>query len=465
MRIANEMLLIKGLSADHKEQLNMLDEQDPETSCSAIMGTDADEKKPAGKTVPYDPMAVTWLDNYSDTMDKVWARVPEMVRPVVVFLAVFTMGATMRGRRRRACPALRCKVWRCILATVPSAGTNNDSAAGGKREWLIILVHCLKYLGIIHGDGNTNFSRASWSEITLESLHLKNMPYFWIAACAVSYGMYFAIGGFLHWYYYMNRRDKAHEWKCQPEHFLPPDLERHEILCGSFSLMLTSSFSGVVACWISNGGWSTVYYEFGEYSWAWWFAQWPVIFIYQDYMTYWLHRIYHIPFFYKRFHKLHHKYKQPTAFSVTAIHPFEIMHIQITLMLPLVAIPTHFVPFYAIVLYTYYHGIIDHSGINFKAQWWQPWQPDAIFHDNHHQYFHVNFGFNCYIWDKIHGTYRRKDRIYTEDTFYGQGKSLKEASKEEIMNDLKERESENPLAYRSKTLDFKITDNELKKLR
>lgn len=57
--------------------------------------------------------------------------------------------------------------------------------------------------------------------------------------------------------------------------------------------------------------------------------------------------------------------------------------------------------FYGILIYTYYHGIIDHSGITFKAQWWQPWQPDAIFHDNHHQYTHVNFGFNMYLWDKV----------------------------------------------------------------
>lgn len=59
------------------------------------------------------------------------------------------------------------------------------------------------------------------------------------------------------------------------------------------------------------------------------------------------------------------------------------------------------VPFYIVVVYTYYHGILDHSGVNFKSFWWQPWQPDAIFHDNHHQYFHVNFGFNIQIWDKV----------------------------------------------------------------
>ena len=59
------------------------------------------------------------------------------------------------------------------------------------------------------------------------------------------------------------------------------------------------------------------------------------------------------------------------------------------------------VPFSFILMYTYYHGIIDHSGITFKRQWWQPWQPDCIFHDNHHQYFHVNFGFNIEYWDKV----------------------------------------------------------------
>ena len=63
------------------------------------------------------------------------------------------------------------------------------------------------------------------------------------------------------------------------------------------------------------------------------------------------------------------------------------------------------VPYCVILLYTYYHGIIDHSGIAFQRKWWQPWQPDAMFHDNHHQYFHVNFGFNIEFWDKASAIY------------------------------------------------------------
>nr|CAD7201735.1 unnamed protein product [Timema douglasi] len=386
-----------------------------------------DESATKKRSVPYDPMAVTWMDNYSETMDKIWERVPEFSKPFIVFLAVFIMGATMRG------------------------------------EWLVVLVHLLKYMGVHNDVTMGNLTQVRWSEVTMESLHLNNLVYYWIGTSTISYTMYFAIGGFLHWYYYLNRRDRPHEWKCQPEKFLPPDLERNEIILGSLSLLVTNTVSALTACYISNGGWSYVYHDFSEYSWAWWFLQWAVIFVYQDYMTYWIHRVYHTPFLYKNFHKMHHKYKQPTAFSVTAIHPVEILHIQITLMLPIFFIPLHFIPFYAVALYTYYHGIIDHSGINFKAHWWQPWQPDAIFHDNHHQYFHVNFGFNCSIWDKIHGTYRRKDRIYTEDIYYGKGKALNEVSENELMNDIKERKSENPLAYRNNNMEFELTEEDIKK--
>lgn len=66
-----------------------------------------------------------------------------------------------------------------------------------------------------------------------------------------------------------------------------------------------------------------------------------IVFFLQDYTTYILHRMYHTPFLYKHFHKLHHKYTYPTAFSVTAIHPVEILHIQLTMCLPLFTVPVH----------------------------------------------------------------------------------------------------------------------------
>ena len=67
-----------------------------------------------------------------------------------------------------------------------------------------------------------------------------------------------------------------------------------------------------------------------------------------------------------------------------------------------------------------------------------------------------------YNFFQIHGTYRQKDRIYNEDTFFGQGKSIKEASEDELQKDLTERVSENPLAYSGNKLHFELTQDDIR---
>jgi len=334
----------------------------------------------------FDPMTegVKWSERHADKIERFWNIMPDYLSKFIATLAVFTFGATLKG------------------------------------EWVIILVTAMKqWSGNYNSIGNETERQMTMSEVfSLEKLKMNDWMHFWIGANIVSYGMYFIIGGFLHWYFYVQRRHKASEWKLQPTKWLSPELELHEIMVGTFALFVTGTYSATLACYIYNGNPCTIYYQMDQYGWAWFFLQFPVIFVYQDYTTYIMHRMYHTPFLYKHFHKLHHKYKQPTAFSVTAIHPVEIMHIQLTMCLPLFTIPVHWFPFYVVAIYTYYHGIIDHSGINFKAQWWQPWQPDADFHDKHHEFFHVNFGFNIQIWDKIHGTTMKKNRVYTEETFH-----------------------------------------------
>lgn len=311
-------------------------------------------------------------------------------------------------------------------------------------DWLVVTVHLLKQMNALPND--TNASKNSFDE-ALAKFYLKDVSQFWISAMISGFGIYFCMGGFLHYYYYVWKRDHPELWKCQPERWLSTELELDEIKYGCRSLLVTNTWSALIACYIRNGGYSTVYYDVDTYGWLWFFLQWPAIFLYQDYITYWMHRWFHMPYLYQRFHKRHHRYKQPTAFSVTAIHPVEITAMQLVLTVPLFTFPVHWVAFYVIALYTYYHGIVTHSGINLKAHWWQPWQPDAVFHDNHHQYVHVNFGFNCYYWDMIHDTYRKPDRVYNENIYYGRGKSITEISKEELQRELNERLTETKTAY------------------
>ncbi|KAF9410056.1 hypothetical protein HW555_010750 [Spodoptera exigua] len=356
---------------------------------------------------------VKWIEKYGENLENFFERLPEFISTFIATLAIFTFGATLRG------------------------------------EWVVILVTALKQL--TGQTQNTTNATAILELFSSRNLKMENFSMFFIGAHAVSLSTYFLIGGFLHWYFYMNRRHRAKEWKIQPDKWLSPELERHEVMVGTISLLIVGSFSAFLACYIYNGNPSTVYFQFDEYGWLWFFLQFPVIFLYADYTTYILHRLYHTPWLYKHFHKLHHKYKQPTAFSVTAIHPFEILHVQLTSCLPLFTIPVHWLSFYSVAIYVYYHGIIDHSGINFKAQWWQPWQPDAEFHDQHHEFFHCNFGFNMSLWDKLHGTMRKQNRAYTEDTYHGEAPSIDSPEGKAIL-------AENPDLIESKVLQEEIPE-------
>lgn len=152
-------------------------------------------------------------------------------------------------------------------------------------DWLLILVHFIKYLR--HGqEAETNSTSNEeldklFSEFSLKDYKLEGLPYYLLPATAISYIMYLGVGGFLHWYYYVRQRDRPEEWKCQPNKWLSPELERHEIILGSFSLLLGSIVSGTLSCYIMNGGWTYIYYDFSQYGWIWAVLQWPAIFIWQ----------------------------------------------------------------------------------------------------------------------------------------------------------------------------------------
>jgi len=345
-------------------------------------------------------------------LDKDWSTMPDYITSGLLSGLVFIMGITMRG------------------------------------DWMMFLAHYRRSQDSqLESFMDSNTTEPTELGLWLQERFTGLWPDYIVGATVVSYLFFFGIGGFLHVYYYVMQKDNAEDWKCQPNKWLSKKDEIHEIIVGWFSLTIGSVLSAALATWVINGGYTTIYYEFAKYGYLWALIELPFVFLLTDYITYWYHRVYHLPFLYKHFHKLHHTYKQPTAFSVTAIHPVEFLSIQMIYIMPMFVIPIHAVAYCGMLGYIYYHGILDHSGITFKKLWFQPWQPDCIFHDNHHQYFHVNFGFNVELWDKMHGTVRQKDKIYREDIFYGNGKDISEATREELEADEQQRHDENPLAY------------------
>lgn len=66
---------------------------------------------------------------------------------------------------------------------------------------------------------------------------------------------------------------------------------------------------------------------------------------------------------------------------------------------------------------------------------------------------------------QLHGTFRQKNRIYSEDIFYGKGKALNEVSAEVLERDLAERRSENPQAYRRNINENELTESDIRNLK
>jgi lathosterol oxidase len=236
---------------------------------------------------------------------------------------------------------------------------------------------------------------------------------------AVGLAMYWGISGFFQLVYYRGQRERAAEWKIQPQRWLSPKMARQQLLLGSGNVVLASLLSGIFAGHLAAGGSSAVYFGLREHGLLTSVVATVVYFLFTDMGLYWAHRVLHRPRLFRLIHRIHHRYTSPTAFTAMAVHPIELLTYQGVMLLPLFVLPVHVVGLIAVLLFQNYVAMVDHSGIELHS--WLPWQPPTRFHDDHHVYFHVNYGQNLSVWDRIFGTHRREGRVYGVDVFGGKG--------------------------------------------
>ena len=78
-----------------------------------------------------------------------------------------------------------------------------------------------------------------------------------------------------------------------------------------------------------------------------------------------------------------HSYHSPTPYAAIAMSPFEMAFYQIIFLCPLFLFPINGLVFISVLVYIYYFSLIDHSGIKMESMF--PWQPNTMFHDDHHK--------------------------------------------------------------------------------
>ena len=238
-------------------------------------------------------------------------------------------------------------------------------------------------------------------------------------AIAGGLGMYLGIAGAFHLLYYRARRERAAEWKCQPKRWLSPKQSRQQLLLGTSNMLGASIASGFFCAYLAGGGRSAVYFDLRDHGPLFAVGGTVLYFLLTDAGLYWAHRTFHRPLLFRYIHRYHHRYTSPNAFTAMAMHPLELATYQSIMLLPLFVLPVHVAGLVLVLVYQNYVALVDHSGIDLHS--WLPWQPPTRFHDDHHVYFHVNYGQNMGVWDRIFGTYRREGRVYGASVFGGRG--------------------------------------------
>ena len=135
-----------------------------------------------------------------------------------------------------------------------------------------------------------------------------------------------------------------------------------------------------------------------------------------DTWSYWTHRLLHIRWFYVRFHKAHHEYKQPTGIASVLTHPIEsFFQNQMSLWLVPILLPeTHLVTLSIWTAIRAYLTVNEHAGYDLPyvgLQYWAPWlMSGARLHDYHHEQGKWNYGTIFSLWDRLMGTHRPNNK-------------------------------------------------------
>lgn len=192
-----------------------------------------------------------------------------------------------------------------------------------------------------------------------------------------------------------------------------PDQIRRE-LGHSMRTVLLFAMSGLFIYSMFRLGLTQIYTDVASRGWAWWWASLVLITVAHDTWFYWTHRLLHRPWWFARFHAVHHQSVHPTPWAAYSFHPVEAL---IQSLFYVIAV--HSVPMHDGMLFTFLTWMIVRNALGHSGYELMPWHAATrgplrwLLTNSHHHYHHCagrgNYALYFTWWDRW---------MQTEDTAY-----------------------------------------------
>ncbi len=163
--------------------------------------------------------------------------------------------------------------------------------------------------------------------------------------------------------------------------------------------------SALLCYYLSKHNYGFSYHAIAQYGSGYFIVSLFLITLVHDTYYYWMHRLLHTPWLFKKIHAVHHRSRNPTVLTFFAMHPLESALMAFSIPLCVVIFPVCDLAFN--VAYAMYmaQAIYAHSGFEyFKTHTTSRYFTTSHSHNLHHQAVRCNYSYFYNIWDRCCGT-------------------------------------------------------------
>lgn len=236
----------------------------------------------------------------------------------------------------------------------------------------------------------------------------------------VNLALMVAFTGALHWYFYMLKAQKlrlkfdARGPTRNNRSFQFSDQVKDNMFWSLASGVTIWTFFQCVTLWLMANGYAPTL-SFAQNP-VWFIAALILIPIWSAFHFYWVHRLLHVPFLYKRVHALHHRNINIGPWSGLSMHPVEHLLYFTTICIHWV-VASHPIHLIYHLIYQGPGAAMTHTGYeDLLIKDKRRIALGTFYHTLHHRYFECNYGNQEMPWDRWFGTFHDGSEESTQIT-------------------------------------------------